>query len=66
MKISKIIQICSSLVMVGVVLSICCIGQVAQSAERTWPDLTGDWVMVQVQVATADLPVVGNLLIDTV
>ena len=65
-KISKVVQIFSLLVMVGVVLSICCTGQAAQSAETTWPDLTGDWVMVQVQVATADLPVVGSLLIDTV
>ncbi len=65
-KISKIVQTYSLLVMVGVVASICCTAQTAQSTERTWPDLTGDWVMVQVQVATADLPVVGNLLIDTV
>ena len=66
MKISKTVKICSLLGMVGVVLSICCTGQVARSAERTWPDLTGDWVMVQTLVATADLPVVGSLSIDTV
>jgi len=65
-KVTKIVQSLSLLVMVGVVLRICCAGQASQSVETTWPDLTGDWVMVQVQVATADLPVVGNLSIDTV
>ena len=32
----------------------------------TWPDLSGDWAMIQVMVATADLPVVGSLRIDTI
>jgi len=31
----------------------------------TWPDLSGDWAMVQVLVAVADLPVVGQITIDT-
>ncbi len=66
MKIPKIVPLFSLLMMIGVVLSICCTGQTAQSAETTWPDLRGDWAMVQVLVATADLPIVGNLLIDTV
>ena len=65
-KISKIVQSFSLLVMIGVILSIYCSGQAAQSAETTWPDLSGDWVMVQMLVATADLLVVGNLLIDMV
>ena len=65
MKVSKIIQSFSLLVIVGVVLSIGCAGQTAQSVEATWPDLSGFWAMVQVMVATADLPIVGNILIDT-
>ena len=65
MKITKIILLSSSLVMAGVALSICCAGQPTQGAEATWPDLSGDWAMVQVLVATADLPIVGTLFIDT-
>lgn len=38
----------------------------ARGAETVWPDLSGDWAMVQVLVASADLPVVGNISIDTV
>jgi hypothetical protein len=34
-------------------------------AESSWPDLSGDWAMVQVLVATANLPVVGGITIDT-
>jgi len=33
--------------------------------EAPWPDLSGDWAMVQVMVAVADLPVVGQIRINT-
>lgn len=65
MKIAKIAQSFSLLMIVGVVVSICCAGQTAEEETSTWPDLSGDWAMAQVLVATADLPIVGNLLIDT-
>jgi len=65
-KISKIIQLFSWAAIIGVVLSIHCTGQISQSAETAWPELSGNWAMVHVLVATADLPVVGNILIDTI
>jgi hypothetical protein len=34
--------------------------------ETAWPDLSGDWATVQSLVATADLPIVGNIFIDTI
>lgn len=66
MTILKIGHFFSLLVVVGVVLSIGCVGQTARGTTADWPDLSGDWAMVQVMVATADLPVVGNLSIDTI
>jgi hypothetical protein len=65
-NILKITLFFSLLVVVGVVLSICCAGQTARGIEMPWPDLSGDWATVQVMVATADLPVVGSLWIDTI
>lgn len=62
----KKIQICSLPILIGVVLSIVCTAQVERATATTWPDLSGDWAVVQVLVATADLPVVGSLWIDTV
>ena len=66
MKLLKIVRFFSLLVMVGIALSICCAGETAQESETLWPDLSGDWAMVQVMVATADLPIVGSLWIDTI
>ncbi len=40
-------------------------GQIAPQAADTWPDLSGDWAMIQILVATADLPIVGTIHIDT-
>ena len=65
MKLLKIIQSFSLLAIVCIALSVFCAGETAQETE-TWPDLSGDWAMVQVMVATADLPVVGSLWIDTI
>ena len=66
MAISKIVQNSSFFVTIGVVLSLCCIGATAQANETLWPDLSGEWATVQVLVATADLPIVGTLWIDTI
>ena len=65
MSASKAIQSLSLLAAIGVALSICCMGQSMQGIAPTWPDLSGEWAMVQVLVATAHLPIVGSLWIDT-
>ena len=66
MAILKIVRNSSFFVTIGILLAVCCIDATALANETRWPDLTGDWAMAQVLVATADLPIVGNLLIDTV
>lgn len=52
--------------MVGALLSICGHGQSDPGTDIIWPDLAGNWAMVQTVMAVADLPIVGNLLIYSV
>ncbi len=66
MKQLKKSQIYSFAIFIAVTLSALCAGQSVREAESTWPDLSGDWAMIQVLVATADLPIVGSLFIDTI
>jgi hypothetical protein len=51
-----------------VMVWMCMVGAVlgTRAAESPWPDMSGDWAMVQVLVARADLPVVGSIRIDTI
>ncbi|MFC2079206.1 hypothetical protein ACFLSZ_04430 [Candidatus Bipolaricaulota bacterium] len=65
MGIPKIKQSSSLPVAIGMVVSIFCTGLAAQCTDTPWPDLSGDWAVVQVLVARADLPIVGSLWIDT-
>ena len=58
-------QICSLAILLAMTLSTVCAGQRVRETESTWPDLSGNWAMVQVSVATANLPIVGSLFIDT-
>lgn len=62
---SNSIRICSLLFITCFISAICCAGQAVDGDQVTWPDLSGDWVMVQSLVAAADLPLVGTLFIDT-
>lgn len=66
MKHLKKFQILSLAVLMGVALSMVSMGQGEQETASAWPDLSGDWAVVQVLVATADLPIVGSLRIDTI
>ena len=59
-------RLISSCAIVVAILSIGYTGQSIPATVTIWPDLSGDWAMVQVLVATADLPVVGSLWIDTI
>lgn len=65
MNTSKIIPSFLLLIVVGIALSLCCAGQSARGSATIWPDLSGEWATAQVLVATANLPVVGALRIDT-
>ncbi|TFH08112.1 MAG: hypothetical protein E4H08_08320 [Candidatus Atribacteria bacterium] len=62
---TKIIRICSSLLLGSFIFAICCVGQSTGSPDALWPDLSGDWAMAQYLVAAADLPLVGQLFIYT-
>ncbi|MBU1050564.1 hypothetical protein KKG90_11150 [Candidatus Bipolaricaulota bacterium] len=65
MKLVKIIQVGSLLVSMGIAMSVGWTGQAGPPPAAGWPDLAGDWVVVQKLVATANLPIVGSLWIDT-
>jgi hypothetical protein len=56
----------SSLIGIGVMVFISCAAQAEGATDTTWPDLSGDWAVVQKLVATADLTIVGSIWIDTV
>jgi hypothetical protein len=51
---------------VATFLLVGCVETAMNAAETVWPDLSGDWAVVQKLVATAHLPVVGGITIDTV
>lgn len=65
MKHTKIWPTCSFALALGL-SSWLCAGQNLSDADPSWPDVSGDWATVQLLVATADLPVLGALTIDTV
>jgi hypothetical protein len=50
---------------ITVMIFFSCSAQTEKTATE-WPDLAGDWAVVQVLVATADLTIVGSIWIDTV
>ncbi len=61
----RIRQINSFAVGLALMLSAVCAAQNDVPPAGGWPDLSGDWAMIQVLVATADLPIVGEIWIDT-